>query len=478
MIFKNRKGSTLALTLIIFVVLLIFATFILSFMVTENKQAMYHQNKTQAYYIARSGADVVDSAIRKQLRTIFENDGSNTMNEYINNKLDSSHITLYSDDALNALGADSLDVKTSIVEINDSDVLAIDVKAVYNGTSESIRKVLTSYLTKSSSSEGVYEHQGLPIVAIEAAWRKDKDGKSDLSDPSKNNGKKYAEIVGEQDIFNNVEIPEKVWDINGLEDITNNPPIIYDESSSNPERIDLKYRKVTLSNDIIIDSRIEEINVYGDLVINARIETLGKVRFNIIGGLVIDGSNKIKSSGGSPSDIEFYVYYENSSFINNSLDIKIINNNAETYANFYVSKGKTKVALKKNIFVGDIASNDPFTGPLGADGLPINQNVDYNIIISSDDSSDDINFFGSVWAPDSYVVMGGQPGIGKNAIPQKGMLLGKFVEIDGLNHNKNFNYLNTILANSGEVIQVPGEIISKVDFQVLRFNSYYLEPVN
>lgn len=54
---KNRIGSTLALTLMVFAVLMIFATFILSFMVTENKQAMYHQNKTQAYYIARSGAD-------------------------------------------------------------------------------------------------------------------------------------------------------------------------------------------------------------------------------------------------------------------------------------------------------------------------------------------------------------------------------------------------------------------------------------
>ena len=60
---KNRKGSTLALTLMVFAVLMIFATFILGFMVTENKQAMHHQNKTQAYYIARSGAEAVEAAI-------------------------------------------------------------------------------------------------------------------------------------------------------------------------------------------------------------------------------------------------------------------------------------------------------------------------------------------------------------------------------------------------------------------------------
>jgi len=60
---QKRKGSTLALTIIIFAVLMIFATFTLGFMVTENKQAMYHQNKTQAYYIARSGAEVVEEAL-------------------------------------------------------------------------------------------------------------------------------------------------------------------------------------------------------------------------------------------------------------------------------------------------------------------------------------------------------------------------------------------------------------------------------
>ena len=41
-IIQNRKGSTLALTIIIFAVLMIFATFTLGFMVTENKQAMYY----------------------------------------------------------------------------------------------------------------------------------------------------------------------------------------------------------------------------------------------------------------------------------------------------------------------------------------------------------------------------------------------------------------------------------------------------
>lgn len=60
---RNKKGSTLATVLIVFSVLMIFGVFILSFMVNENKMAINHQKKTQAYYVARSGAVAVEAAI-------------------------------------------------------------------------------------------------------------------------------------------------------------------------------------------------------------------------------------------------------------------------------------------------------------------------------------------------------------------------------------------------------------------------------
>lgn len=62
---KKRKGSTLLLTLMVFSILMIFGTFILNFMVTENKQSFSYQYKTQAYYIARGGAVAVEAAILK-----------------------------------------------------------------------------------------------------------------------------------------------------------------------------------------------------------------------------------------------------------------------------------------------------------------------------------------------------------------------------------------------------------------------------
>lgn len=60
---RNSQGSILGVTLIIFAVLMMLGTFTLSLAVNDNRQAMHHQNKTQAYYIARSGAEAVEAAI-------------------------------------------------------------------------------------------------------------------------------------------------------------------------------------------------------------------------------------------------------------------------------------------------------------------------------------------------------------------------------------------------------------------------------
>ncbi len=60
---KNERGSILPLTLVIFAVLMILGLSTLSLATNENKQALYHQHKKQAYYIARSGAVAVEAAI-------------------------------------------------------------------------------------------------------------------------------------------------------------------------------------------------------------------------------------------------------------------------------------------------------------------------------------------------------------------------------------------------------------------------------
>lgn len=57
---KREKGSALVMIIIMFVVLTIFSTFTLSFMVTENKQSINHEVKAKAYFVALSGAEIVN----------------------------------------------------------------------------------------------------------------------------------------------------------------------------------------------------------------------------------------------------------------------------------------------------------------------------------------------------------------------------------------------------------------------------------
>lgn len=57
--FKNDRGSALAITLIIMVVLTILGTAFLNLSVAENRFANRNEDRLQAYYIARSGAQTI-----------------------------------------------------------------------------------------------------------------------------------------------------------------------------------------------------------------------------------------------------------------------------------------------------------------------------------------------------------------------------------------------------------------------------------
>jgi hypothetical protein len=56
---NNNKGSALAMVLIIMLVMIILGTALINTAVAENKFAKHHEDKLQAYYIARSGAQAI-----------------------------------------------------------------------------------------------------------------------------------------------------------------------------------------------------------------------------------------------------------------------------------------------------------------------------------------------------------------------------------------------------------------------------------
>jgi hypothetical protein len=125
--FLNKNGSTLVLTLMVFSVLTIFAVFILSFMVTEKKQAIAHLNKTQAYYLARSAAVSVEASIL-EMSEIEQNNLVDLLKE---NKITGATVT----------GLDSLDNTDISLELLNSNVV-ISSTSNYRNTSVTVTKVM------------------------------------------------------------------------------------------------------------------------------------------------------------------------------------------------------------------------------------------------------------------------------------------------------------------------------------------------
>ncbi|QEK12127.1 hypothetical protein FQB35_06920 [Crassaminicella thermophila] len=63
MYIKNEKGAVLSLMLIVILFLIILGTTLVFISITEVKQVAREEKKLQAYYIAKSGADVVAAYI-------------------------------------------------------------------------------------------------------------------------------------------------------------------------------------------------------------------------------------------------------------------------------------------------------------------------------------------------------------------------------------------------------------------------------
>jgi hypothetical protein len=158
-IIMNRKGSTLALTIIIFAVLMIFATFTLGFMVTENKQAMYHQYKVKAYYAARSGAEAAQKAVLN--RVTYAEDGDQSKYDFIEYEIPEGVPALSNVDInINNFDTSNLDVRlykefigTTILDYNGVDVeakeynLIIKSVAIVGDVEEEVSIVIPTKIT-------------------------------------------------------------------------------------------------------------------------------------------------------------------------------------------------------------------------------------------------------------------------------------------------------------------------------------------
>jgi hypothetical protein len=135
---KKRKGSALILTLLIFVVLIILGTFILNFMMNENRAALRYQRKVQAYYIARAGATSVESAVLKMNEVELKK---------LNEELDKGIVQV--DEIIVGEG------KANVVLDKDGDNLVIESRGKIGKVEDAITKIM---IGEQSTSEINIEH--------------------------------------------------------------------------------------------------------------------------------------------------------------------------------------------------------------------------------------------------------------------------------------------------------------------------------
>lgn len=339
---KNRKGSTLVLTLIVFAVLMIFATFLLGFMVTENKQAMYHQNKTQAYYIARGGAEVVESAILNILRDD---------NKISKNKLIESIGPEPQEVDLDISIASNEENHVSIWKDNENSIITIKSTAKVNKVNQTVEKVIPINVIPTEEDLIL---DGSNFIAMDWATQ-------NLHD------KFTVKIVPDDEKY---KYPIYDFEYSDL---------LYDQIPPVDNR-------ETLSGNVWGKAGVAESNYFVDnLTISNDVTIINKVNVFVKGYVNILNNANINARGKS-ENLNIYIYGDEQ-INSNSF---IINDGGSAFrniiANFYIYKGDSNLYIKKTTISGAIISNGD------------------NMILNSDDSGKDNIFLkGYIYAPKTNI---------------------------------------------------------------------------
>ena len=314
---KSRKGSTLLLTLMVFAILMIFVTFISGFMLTENKQAMFHQNKMQAYYIARGGAEAVEAAILG-----MDEDGVEELEDKLKNGI---------------VDIGQLDIggnKAYVTVSKDGENILIESVGYAGDTSEKATKVMGKVVVDSqtaeieyavfASSSIIFKSQTQQNIVGDIGINAENGGKIEFG----NNGFKNSTIVHIPKGSN----PEDIFEGKATNS-SNDPVIKYIEKRTYPEfdfplfptlpvnnsnynfelggvnvhtiKSSIDYNKLSISG----SSRLNIDTTAGDIIINAKeLNLSGSGVINITGGnklvinvgdLEIGGSGRINNTLGS-----------------------------------------------------------------------------------------------------------------------------------------------------------------------------------
>lgn len=287
---KNESGSALAMTLIVMLVLSILGTVMLNMSLAENKFANHNEDKIQAYYIARSGAQSIA--------------------EYMvqDNNDDATDIVGYSSSSNNQIGGGEFTIDVQ-EDPTDSDIVNIVSTGIYNGTTQTVKINLTK---TSEGIGGIFDHA---IVA-----------KNNVSVAS--NGNK-VDIQGTIASIDGTVVLDKGSAL-GIEEGT--PLVLPDVVIPDDEDIDDDLGLIDVTLNLPITSNSSKEYVYYSNGINIQNENLTVVEEDAVVHLFVEGDINIDTNSAltAVESAKLYVYVKGSYTI--EFKGNISNNNVYIYA--------------------------------------------------------------------------------------------------------------------------------------------------
>lgn len=422
---RNKKGSALVLTVIVFGVLFILGTFTLSFMVTENKQAMYYQNKTQAYYYAKSGADVVESALVAELSKY--SDDADKQKDFLD---------IYNNEQVINTDLDGVTVSVKNVPNKNGDrLLTVQSVAEYRGVKQTVKKVIFSSITEIASETDRITISNAPLMYVETAKQYTGPHKTEADIPPQ-----FASKVDEN------SFKPHVFDI-------------ISETQWNSGSSLVNAQGELTSTTIGTTGTTTNIFVNGSLKLKGSLSFNGTVNVYVKNQLSIDQYTVINCETTTSNGIEdyylnIYVYNENNADMALITPEKL---HLTFNGNLYIKQGEVNLDLHQDAYIhGNIIYN----------GDKFNIGTQSNNIANMKKILD-----GSIYAPASDIYIGFEND--KTAFILDGIILGKNLKVSAKNNTQVNKFYGAFVL--GNVISVPVKTGETMTTRTVGYHSYYID---
>lgn len=420
---KNNNGSVLISTIMVFAVLSILAVSALGFMVTENKQSIYNQNKTQAYYIAKSGADTVEAALVSQLTTYSSNTSAQKLFIDVYNTAQNIDVDID--------GITEVIVKNETIGGNR--VLTIESSAEYRSIEQTVKKALFSIVTQVDADDQGITISDAPLMYVEKAHQETNKGIADIPP----------------------HIASKVDDGVFL-------PHVFDDITEEQWNTESAYVTDNKINGGTIGAPETTTNIYvnGSLTLSGTVAFEGEVNLYVRGNLTINNNTVIYSDYLLENDItkyllNIYVYNESTPVGSMGLDTPLKLHLTYT-GNLYVKQGEIDIDFHQDAYI---------TGNIIYNGHKIYIGTQSNNISNAKKI-----LAGSIYAPNSDIYIGFKND--KTAFILDGLIFGKNLYVYAKNNTQANKFYAAIV--TGGTVNIPVNTGSSANTRTVSYQSYFV----